>query len=182
MLIFDVLNPARKSHGFTERYQTNNFSKAYETLFPGSITWFEMPFSKNRHLDAIIANPIEKVLLFIEAKRFTSVGTKIKSVEEDIKRINKAMTAKRYSVRPCFSDFKSYTTRYGVILGDVWTGNSEKTDLCRAFESNDFPLTYMSEKIVKQNQLEDVACFVRGFTGMTKYKEINDNYNLLGLI
>ena len=78
--IFDVFYPAKNSTGFTERNLSVNFCKAYETVFPESISWFEFQFGENNnlHYDALIINPKLKVILLIESKRFSNPSKNLK--------------------------------------------------------------------------------------------------------
>lgn len=180
--IFELIYPAFGSTGFTERNLTANFSKAYETFHPGAITWFEMPFSKRLHLDAIIIDPSSKTMLFIESKRFSNVTSKVSSVGNDIRRINKAIRAQRYSIRAHVAGYDNFPNRYGVILSDVWTENDEKINLHSSFQSNSFPVTHLTRCEIASTEIPDATCFTRDFSGLVDVSAIRDHYKLLGMI
>ena len=172
--VFDLLYPSKGSTGFTERNQSVNFSKAMEELYPSAITWFEFQFGteNNKHIDAVIINPELKTIFVIEAKRFNLVKRKIKSIGEDIVRINSLSTdfAKELADRiPNFAEYKLQ----GIILADVWTEVNRKTEVKEAFENKDFLEKYLPD--VAQKYPGDKMLYnIIGFEN-TPYESINKN-------
>ena len=133
--IFSMMYPARGSGGFTERNQTCNFCTAYLTINPSSTVWYEFPFGKGKHYDAVIVDEGNKRILVVEAKRITNgnVDAKKKSINEDIDRIQKAASdwEDRFQaiVDADVCDF------YGVILADVWKEKDNTEELGDTLDS-----------------------------------------------
>lgn len=120
--------PAHNSTGFTERNLTNNFVAAMEKeIGENCVSWFEAPINLNNkaHIDAVIFT--DDAMILVEAKRFTSPGSKIKSVESDIERMHCSESIKLLEAGLVYSN--SQRKRYSVILADVWTENKEKKEL-----------------------------------------------------
>ena len=174
--IFDVFYPAKNSTGFTEHNLSVNFCKAYETVFPESISWFEYQFGEknNKHFDAIVVNVQKKELLIIESKRFSKPAKKICEIKKDIIRIKDTVVAHKeeFSRIP---DFEKYTV-WGVILADVWVESKGKQEIYNSFCSKTF---------IKQYAMpisEEVQYYISDFSDLGKYENCLDNYHLLSLV
>lgn len=174
--ILDVLYPAKGSTGFTERNQSVNYSKAMEELYPSTVTWFEFQFGdeNNKHIDAVIINPELQTIFIIEAKRFSLVKKKTKSIGDDILRIE--VFAKEFIER--MPNFAGYSLQ-GVILADVWTEAERKIKIKEAFENKNFLKTCLSSGEQKLAD-EEVHYNVTGFEN-TPHECVNKNYYLLGM-
>lgn len=93
-----------------EANQVHHFLEAYKDLFPGAITWMELPIhdrkepdckenvtdsiSKSKaytaRIDGFILSQVQKRIIFIEAKRF-SRKNKVESLKEDAIRIKRIL-------------------------------------------------------------------------------------------
>ena len=81
-----------------EANQVHHFLEAYEAIFPGVITWMELPVpyknSKGKaytaRIDGFILSQVQKRIIFIEAKRF-SRENKVESLKEDAIRIKRIL-------------------------------------------------------------------------------------------
>ena len=122
--IFEEFYPAEGSNGFTEQNQSVNLSKAFESIYPDSFSWFELPM-KREHIDVIIVNPSKKEIFIIEAKRFSLLKKKIKSIAFDIIRTSKAKDFEIFNKDSNGKRFKDYTF-YGLVLADIWTETANK--------------------------------------------------------
>ena len=81
-----------------EANQVHHFLEAYKDLFPGAITWMELPIpdrNSNKkaytaRIDGFILSQVQKRIIFIEAKRF-SRENKVESLKEDAIRIRRIL-------------------------------------------------------------------------------------------
>jgi hypothetical protein len=120
--------PSHDSTGFTERNLTNNFVFALEEhLGKQCISWFEAPICRenSKHIDAVVF--YDNVTILIEAKRFTSVGSKIESVNSDIERMHSTKSIEL--VEAGLGRSKNDRKRYSVVLADVWTETGSKSSV-----------------------------------------------------
>jgi hypothetical protein len=120
--------PAHGSTGFTERNLTNNLVASLESVLGKEcISWFEAPIctDTNKHMDAVVF--FEDVTILIEAKRFTSVGSKLNSINDDVDRMSSLKTITM--VEKELSLLKSERRRYSIVLADIWTETPEKIDV-----------------------------------------------------
>ncbi|MCC4860688.1 hypothetical protein [Vibrio splendidus] len=123
--------PAHGSIGFTERNLTNNLVRSLEDAFGEKcISWFEAPIclKDGKHIDAVVF--YEDITILIEAKRLTSVKSKIGAIEHDIERMFSTDTIEMLEKN--FNSNRSQRRRYSIVLADVWTENDEKIN---AYES-----------------------------------------------
>lgn len=153
--IFNILYPAKNTIGFTERNLSVNFCKAYESIYPEAVTWFEFQFGEknNFYYDAVIINPKEKEILFIESKRFNNnlnepknsneKSKRIQDIIADVSRINRMGKEYEREFAERILDCSSYTL-YGIVLADVWTinknksPNKRKTEIYESFKEKNF--------------------------------------------
>ena len=77
--IFEKIYPSHGSTGFTERNLSANFAKAYESISPDAVTWYEVQFGQknNLHYDTMIINPTKKEIVIVESKRLSHVKKKV---------------------------------------------------------------------------------------------------------
>ncbi len=180
--IFDVLYPAKNNTGFTERNLSVNFCKAYESLHPEAISWYEFQFGakNNLHYDAVIINPTKNEVLLIESKRFSHPKEKIAGVYSDIARINDVMSSycKEFMERIYHCSGASV---YGVILADVWTQTKRKTEIWDTFKRGAF-ITRMLPEGYGVPTLPDCTYFVNEFPNVKRAAVIRDDYKLLSLV
>lgn len=189
--------PSKNGTGFQERNQTVNFAHAYEEeakrLGEDCVVWYEFQFGKNnrRHLDALIVNKSSKEIIFIEAKRFTSLS-KVDSVRHDINRINgkhgvedePGILAELLSEDnshgariPGFEKYKRYT---GLILADVWAYNDDKKAILASFQEKNF-LSKYSDYVAIDIEDKNLAYYEKDFDIKTEQcKWIDEEYWLLG--
>lgn len=124
--IFEILYPALGSNGFTERNQSVNFASTYKTIAKTNgeycVTWFELPFDKNNHYDAVIINSTTKEILVIEAKR---INKNTDGIRGDIKRIMRFPEVLAADGGARLSRSEDYKI-YGVVLADVWDGSARE--------------------------------------------------------
>lgn len=142
--------PAHGSTGFTERNLTNNLVASLEfVLGKECISWFEAPIctDTNKHIDAVVF--FEDVTILIEAKRFTSVGSKLNSINEDVDRMFSPKTIAMLESGLLLS--KLDRKRYSIVLADVWTETNEKTNVYESWP-NILP-TYFKELMVFSKKL-----------------------------
>jgi len=117
--------PAHNSTGFTERNLTNNFVFALEnSLGKECISWFEAPICKDssKHIDAVIF--FDNVTILLEAKRFTSPNSKVKSVISDLDRMHLVKSIE--VLEDGLATKSKERKRYSIVLADVWTETEAK--------------------------------------------------------
>ena len=164
----NILNkyyPAHKSTGFTERNLTTNFVASMEKAINGNcISWFEAPISleNKAHIDAVIFTDDSTIL--IEAKRFTSPESKVKSIQSDIARMHLSESIELLEKGLVNQNIER--KRYSIVLADVWTENKCKKELFEYWPNylsvNDF---YYSDKV--------------SFGGVHSHGSWKKNYKLL---
>ncbi|MCP4326106.1 MAG: hypothetical protein GY787_30570 [Alteromonadales bacterium] len=160
--------PAHGSTGFTERNLTNNLVASLEfVLGKDCISWFEAPICKdtNKHMDAVVF--FEDVTILIEAKRFTSVGAQLNSINEDVDRMFSSKTIDMVERGLPLS--KSTRKRYSIVLADVWTETNEKINVYETWP-NILP-TCFKELMVFSKRLP--------FDDLPVDGEWKDNYKIL---
>ncbi len=174
--IFDVLYPAKNSTGFTEHNLTVNFCRAYETVYPESVSWFEFQFGKynNLHYDAIVINPKLKNVLLIESKRFSNPNKKLKEIGFDINRICESINLYR-SDFDRIDGFDSYRIT-GVILADVWTETKQKTKILESFRNQTFLTDFAMPDV------SSPLYYVTDFYSTEKYEAIREKYHLISFV
>jgi hypothetical protein len=139
--ILSNMYPAKNSTGFPERNLSVNFAKAYERIAQSkknaAYTWYEFQFGpeNNLHVDAVILNPSEEEMLIIESKRYSNPASKMREVGEDIERIQLFCSEIENENRNGIVRIKvdNYKKVYGVILADVWTETTLKSEICDGY-------------------------------------------------
>ena len=190
--IFEKIYPSHGGTGFTERNLSVNFAKAYESVYPDAITWYEFQFGKrnSQHYDAIIVDPENKKLIVIESKRFTNTEKKIESVGNDIERIREFEEATYlYEFNKRIPDLQDYSV-VGVILADVWTEGSEKPKIKQSFENETFLQDYRENLSLGEHPdswFLEGQYFCKGFSdintpNLERGNTIPTNYYLVGMI
>lgn len=160
--------PAHGSTGFTERNLTNNLVTSLEfALGKECISWFEAPIctDTNKHMDAVIF--FEDVTILIEAKRLTSIGSQLNSINEDINRMFSSRTIAMLEHGLPLSQLTR--KRYSIVLVDVWTETNAKMN---AYETwpNILP-SYFKELMVFSEKLS--------FDNLPVDDSWKDNYKIL---
>ena len=185
--IFESIYPSKGSTGFTERNLSVNFAKAYEQIYPQAFTWYEFPFGKNLHYDAIIVNPQKRELVIIESKRFDKLPKKINEVYGDINRINAFYTSYYTEFAERIPNLADCAIR-GAILADVWTERDSKIKISESFQNSTFIENYFPDLYKTQ-----ASWFVNGSyfnldfssiqpSPVRDNKYIRHTYYLLGMI
>lgn len=116
-----------------ERNQSANFANAVQRKYPKATAWFEFPFGKNKHLDALIFIPKGKDLLrdqvlLVESKNLRTLSKKIPEIIEDILRIDSSLQKKQGDLKPKLEALFGNCTNldfFGVILCDVQKTKSD---------------------------------------------------------
>lgn len=127
-VIFKNYYPAFHSNGFTERNLTFNFCNSYLELSSNFnddvLIWQEVPIKNldsdkfNNHIDSLIIDKKENILIFIEAKRIRNNRT-YNLLKDDIDRVLKNQNI------PPVKDITHFE-KYGLFLTDIWTSKEKK--------------------------------------------------------
>lgn len=113
----------------------------------------------------------------IEAKRFNLPKRKIKSVGEDIERIDYLFEHRNEEFGKRLENIRDYKFR-GKILADVWTQNERKRQIEKAFEENRFIEAFLPD-LIKKYPTQKYQYNVAGFRETEVDKVIRENYFLL---
>ena len=111
--------PTRNSTGFAERNLSVNFARAYQSLNPSAVCWYEFQFGEKNdlHMDAILIDRARRTLLLVESKRLKG-KKKEEEIREDVRRIENGWP-ELFDGR--ISGDLVIDEIYGVILADIWT-------------------------------------------------------------
>lgn len=106
--------PSLVINGFTERNLTFNFCHTYLKQHPNAIVWQEIPIDKvkNQHIDSIIIDKDEDLVIYLEAKRLYDISS-FEDLLEDFSRIEY-----RYSKIPIPPTQKPLKNKAVVLLAD----------------------------------------------------------------
>lgn len=171
--IFEYLYPSKGSLGFTERNLSVNFAEAYQSCHPSACAWYEFHFGEKKHYDALLIDPDAKKIFLIEAKRFSSTK-KTKEIDLDIQRIS-AFLENEEELRRRIRDYEGYSV-CGIILGDVWTENSFKSNVKESFEHKDYLAQFGVEALrSEKNPLRNAEYYVQEFGGAIPENWRTDN-------
>lgn len=178
--IFKILYPALGSNGFTERNQSVNFASAYKTVAEANgehcVIWFEFPFGKSNHYDALIINDTIKEILVIEAKRINK-NKKIGEIRDDIKRIMRFPEVLTVDGDSRISNTDDYKI-YGVVLADVWDEKSTRENVKSRVKKSFSECSFLLDEF--ENNMT-VRYEIKSFNEYDKIESssIRDKYSLL---
>ena len=165
-LILNNYYPAHKSTGFTERNLTTNFVSALEEqLGKQAFAWYEAPLhtEEKLHLDAVVFDKNTSSCFLIESKRFSNLKSKIAQTKHDIERMSHQVHHE--TLERGLRDFK-IEHRYAVVLVDIWTEGTEKTN------------TYLAWPKCLGDENHIVDC-KSGFESLVTDKEWKHNYKIM---
>lgn len=153
--VFKTFYPAFGGNGLTERNQSFNFCRYYMDRVKNAVVWQELPIKYIQndkkitgHIDSLIIDHSNKVILLIEAKRITNgVNRKIKSIKEDYNRLvgscefphqkDSEIDKKREN----YSTYEGYDT-YILLLMDGWydsnNRDTQRSKLIKEWESSKY--------------------------------------------
>jgi hypothetical protein len=124
-------------------------------VYPEAIAWFEFPFGKNQHLDALILIPKgssfdhDQVLL-VESKNMRTLSIKVPEMIADVRRIGLRPAQKegalKTKLQALFEDFNE-TSFFGVILCDVQKAGKKHMEFADKWEDTDWMKQFINEKI-----------------------------------
>ena len=115
--VFRMFQPRIGSIGYTERNQTCNFCAAFLHNNIGSVAWYEYPFNNQEHVDAVILDPSDDYLYFIEAKRYNK-PKQSSAIRDDIERCIKHEAEIRGRIGNEYG--KAIQRVFVVVLADIW--------------------------------------------------------------
>jgi len=158
--------PAHNGTGFTERNLSHNFVASLEEVLGfGHLSWFEAPIDikKKKHLDAVVFDIHRKISFLIESKRFSDVTNKIKSVKNDIVRMQSPAHIELLEKGLININIEN---RYAIVLVDVWTETKSKQTLL-----NTWPECIGNDQIMWSKSVS--------FENLTTKGKWKYNYNIL---
>lgn len=144
--VFNTFYPAFGGNGLTERNQSFNFCRHYMDIVKDAVVWQELPIkykTDNKevkgHIDSLIIDKTNKIILLIEAKRITKgrVDSKVESIAADFGRLidnPRYPYQERDPWRTSTLDYENYAT-YILLLTDIWCSN-KKNDKRRKLIDN----------------------------------------------
>lgn len=134
--IFKTFYPAFGGNGLTERNQSFNFCRHYIEIVKDAVVWQELPIKYNidgkeikGHIDSLIIDHTNKIILLIEAKRITkgAAEAKVRSINKDYERLC-GNCEFPYHKNDNHNDYEIFV----VILADIWchkSKNDTRTDI-----------------------------------------------------
>ena len=186
--IFEKLYPSHGSTGFTERNLSVNFAKAYESISPDAVTWYEVQFGpkNNLHYDTMIINPTKKEIVIVESKRLSHVKKKVGEIGEDIQRIREFKTKHLAEFTDRIPDLQDYSV-VGVILADIWTEGDLKPAVKDSFCKKTFGQLHLPQLFEDASWFLEGQYFCKGFAdintpNLERGNTIPTNYYLVGMI
>ena len=135
-------------NGFTERNLTFNFCHAYLKQHPNAIVWQEIPIEKvkNQHVDSIIIDKEEDLVIYLEAKRLYDMSH-FEKLLEDFSRIEY-----RYSKIPIPPTQKPLKNKAVVLLADHYYSGEIKN---KKLKEDYYDVFFNGKKIKVMDELSN---------------------------